>query len=60
MTDTPRLLTIKLAIKQTGLSRSTLYRWLTDGKIVAKKLGRSTLISADSLDAAISALPDYR
>jgi excisionase family DNA binding protein len=61
MSDTtPMMLTVKAAGEESGLSRSTLYRWLRDRVIRAKKLGKSTLIDRESLRQAIADLPDYR
>jgi excisionase family DNA binding protein len=60
MTDDHLTLTIKNATDRTGLSRSQIYRWLADGTLDGKKLGRRTFVCADSLRQAMSDLPDYR
>jgi excisionase family DNA binding protein len=56
----PLMLTVKEAVSMSGFSRSQIYRWLADGTIIGKKLGRSTYIDTTSLRAAVSELPDYR
>jgi excisionase family DNA binding protein len=38
--------------------KTTVYHLLTDKKIIAKKLGKRTLVPADSLHAFIADLPD--
>ncbi len=40
-----------------GLSRSTLYRLLGEGRLRAVKVGRSTLVEVESADALFSSLP---
>jgi excisionase family DNA binding protein len=48
---------ISYAAEISGLSEATLYRLLAEGRITAKKSGRSTLILVDSLRAHIESLP---
>lgn len=45
------------AIKASGFSRTRLYNLLGDGEIVAIKVGRRTLIKADSLRDYINKMP---
>jgi excisionase family DNA binding protein len=48
---------LKDAVAASGLSRSEIYRLLADGRIVARKAGRRTLITAQSLHDYIEKLP---
>lgn len=41
-------------------SRSTLYQAIHDGKLVAKKRGRSTIIMPPAVDAYLANLPDFK
>ena len=50
-------LTIHEAVRISGLSRSELYRRLSDGKVRAVKSGSRTLILMDSLQAHLASLP---
>ena len=52
-------LTVRLteASRISGFSRSDLYRRAAAGEIVFLKAGRSTLVTMESLRAAIAALP---
>jgi len=52
-----KLLTIPEVRKRTQSSQSAVYNWIRDGKLVALKLGRSTRIPEESLDAFLNALP---
>jgi excisionase family DNA binding protein len=45
------------AVRASGLSRSTLYRLLAAGDLRAIKVGRKTLILAESLRAYLAAAP---
>jgi excisionase family DNA binding protein len=58
--STPALLTIAATTKRFGISRSQIYRMLNDGRVRGKKIGRSTCIIAESVEAAIKDLPEYR
>jgi hypothetical protein len=53
----PMALTIHEAVRISGLSRSELYRRLSDGKVQAVKSGARTLILMDSLRAHLASLP---
>jgi excisionase family DNA binding protein len=48
---------IRTAVESFGLSRSTIYRCLSSGEIIARKQGRSTLIETVSLQDYIAAMP---
>lgn len=52
-----KLLTIPEVRGRTQSSQSAVYNWIRDGKLVAVKLGRSTRITEESLDAFLHALP---
>lgn len=45
------------AASWSGVSRSELYRAAASGRLILRKLGRSTLVDGESLAALISALP---
>lgn len=49
--------TLKDALRISGLSRSEMYRRLASGEIAARKLGRSTLIEMATLERFIAGLP---
>jgi hypothetical protein len=53
----PILYTIPAAGKASGFCRSRLYALMGDGAIEAVKIGRRTLVKADSLKAYIDGLP---
>ena len=50
-------LTIREAVQLSGISRSTLYRAIKAGEVVARKHGRRTIILADELRAWLQGLP---
>lgn len=56
---TPLAYTIKDAVKITGMSRSRLYEELKAGNLVAKKMGRRTLIPHESIEAWLNNLDNY-
>ena len=55
----PLLMTVRDAMKLSGVSSSEFYVKLNRGAITARKMRRSTLIETASLVAAINALPKY-
>ncbi|MCQ4162655.1 helix-turn-helix domain-containing protein [Roseomonas sp. GC11] len=57
MPQTQLALSIPAAVAATGLSRSEVYRRLARGELRAVKLGKRTLILAESLRAFLHALP---
>jgi len=48
------------ACKSLGISRTTLYAFLSKGRIEALKSGTRTLITAESLRAFVGSLPAFR
>ena len=52
-TPEPLSYTIEGAMRATGLGRSLLYQRIKDGSLVKLKVGKRTLIRADSLRALI-------
>ena len=52
--------TIKGAVRASGLSRSTIYEHIAAGRIIARKAGVSTLVDAGSLRAFLDSLPPAR
>lgn len=48
---------IRGAVEWSGLSRSALYRYAADGKLVFRKAGRTTVVDGPSLAALLAALP---
>lgn len=57
--NTPITLTIPNAVKLSGIPRSSLYRALKRGELVARKAGRRTLIPFAELEAYLASLPAY-
>lgn len=53
----PFAATVHDAVRLSGLSRTTLYALLSEGKIDARKRGKTTLILMDSLRSYVDALP---
>lgn len=49
--------TVRTAVAASGISRSRIYELINQGKLVARKDGRKTLIVASSLVAYIGTLP---
>ena len=56
----PIYATVQNFCTMTGISRSTLYEALRDGKVMARKIGTRTLISVKSGLAWIEQQPAYR
>jgi excisionase family DNA binding protein len=57
VSDMPRaggVVSIKGAIKQLGLSRTTLYKMIADGTLEVRKIGKRTLVLQDSIDRLIN------
>lgn len=52
--------TLKEAASTLGVSKSTLYKALADGKLSAIKLGNRTLIPAEAFKAWIASMPRRR
>jgi hypothetical protein len=53
----PLAYTIDGAVKASGLKRTRIYELIGLGQLVAKKAGRCTIITADSLQRYIEDLP---
>lgn len=53
-----RFLTINEACSYVRVSRSRLYELLSEGRIVARKLGHRTLVPREELDRFLDALPE--
>jgi excisionase family DNA binding protein len=52
-----KLLTIRQACTEYGLSRSSLYREVDAGRLMMRKIGKSSRIARDDLDVWLAALP---
>lgn len=52
-----KLLTIRQACAEYGMSRSSLYREIDAGRLTLRKIGKSSRIARDDLDAWMVALP---
>ena len=56
--STPHLAySIAVALQITGLGRTSLYKEISSGRLVAHKVGRRTLISADDLERWLKSQP---
>ena len=47
------------AVSQSGLGRDSLYAAIKDGKLLARKAGRRTIVLAPDLAAYLRSLPDW-
>lgn len=56
----PLYVPIPRALELSGCCRTRLYEALRRGDLAAKKAGRRTLISVESLQAYLAALPAYQ
>ena len=56
----PVALSVRDAVRLSGISRSALYLRIAEGVIDARKAGGRTLIMADSLQKYIKSLPRSR
>ena len=52
------LFSVKEFCQMVGIGRTTFYQELKNGRVKAKKLGRSTLIPKSELERFIKELPD--
>jgi excisionase family DNA binding protein len=52
----PRLLSIKQAVYELGISRTAVYELITDRKIKTVKIGRRRLIPSDAIEDFIAGL----
>jgi excisionase family DNA binding protein len=53
----PKVFNIKEAVAYSKIGRSVLYKLIEQGKIIAQKLGRRTLISKETIDSYLQSLP---
>lgn len=49
--------TVREAGQLTGLSRTTLYKLFSNGKLTPRKVGKRTLILVSELEAFVNGLP---
>jgi hypothetical protein len=54
----PKNLRINQAVNYSGLSRSSLYRLNSEGRLVFRKAGKSVLVDFKSLKTLIDTLPE--
>jgi excisionase family DNA binding protein len=50
--------TIEQAVEVSGIGRTTLYAQIRDGHLIARKIGRRTIIMASDLLAFLESLPE--
>ena len=55
--DTPLAYTVRQACAQLSISRSTLYEEIAAGRLLAKKIGKKTLIPTSAARAWLDTLP---
>jgi excisionase family DNA binding protein len=55
---TPRLLAIKQAVYELGISRTALYELINDGKLKTVKIGRRRLVPLEAIDELVAGLED--
>lgn len=53
-----RLYKVQEVIAITSLGRTSIYKAIGEGLLIAKKFGKKTLITAESLEAFIASLPN--
>ena len=53
---TPRLLAIKQAIYELGISRTALYELIEDGRLKTVKIGRRRLVPIEAIEEFIAGL----
>lgn len=52
-----RFMPVTVALTYSGIGRTALYRAIAQGKVLARKAGRATLIERESLDRHLDDLP---
>lgn len=57
MDDNRIAFTIAEVAKAAGVGRTTVFEEIRHGRLVARKMGRRTIITADELDAWLKSLP---
>jgi excisionase family DNA binding protein len=55
-----KALSVQQVLAITGISRPTLYNHVKAGRIVARKLGRRTIVMASDLERYLESLPRLR
>lgn len=55
--DAPIALTVRDACAKLSISRSTLYQEIAEGRLIAKKSGKKTLIPTSAVMAWLDNLP---
>lgn len=50
-------LTIPEAVRISGIGRTSLYRYFSEGKLTPRKSGKRTLVIAEELEAFVKSLP---
>ena len=58
--DGPDMLSIDEVVRLTSIGRSTLYKLIASGRLIARKVGRRTFILRRDLDAFMTELPSVR
>jgi excisionase family DNA binding protein len=59
--QTPRLLSVSLACRILGLSRTSLYALMASGRIRSVTIGRRRLVPLEAIDEFVASLPtQYR
>jgi excisionase family DNA binding protein len=48
------------ATKVSGVGRTLIFQEIREGRLVARKIGRRTIITADDLQAWLKTLPEKR
>lgn len=56
-TDVRGGFTIPGAVQWSGISRSALYRFASEGRLIIRKAGRSSVVDGASLAALVASLP---
>ena len=56
-TPAPNALTIAQFCAWAGIARSTVYREIASGRLVARKIGHKTIIARDDAESWFRALP---
>jgi Helix-turn-helix domain len=52
-----RAFTIRDVIRHTTLCRDSVYKAINEGRLVARKAGKRTLVTAEDLNAFLQSLP---
>lgn len=56
----PRLLSVPEAARLLGIGRTTVYELISNGELETVKIGRSTRVPLDAVDAFVMGLRDGR